>query len=29
MTLNLLKEQGRSRVDNYFRKKNREHTKLY
>jgi hypothetical protein len=29
MTLNLLKEQGRSRVDKYFKKKNKEHTKLY
>lgn len=29
MTLNLLKEQGRSRIDKYFKKKNKEHTKLY
>lgn len=29
MTLNLMREQGRSRVDKYFKKKNKEHTKLY
>jgi len=29
MTLNLKKDEGRSRVDKYFKKKNFEHTKTY
>lgn len=29
MTLNEMKEKGRSRVDKYFQKKNKEHTRLY
>jgi hypothetical protein len=29
MTLNVKKEQGRSRVDKFFKKKNMEHTMTY
>ncbi len=29
MTLNLMREQGRSRVDKFFKDKNKQHTKLY
>ncbi len=29
MTLNLMKEKGRSRIDKYFKKRNSEHNKLY
>lgn len=29
MTLNLMRDQGRSRIDKYFKKKNKEHTRQY
>lgn len=29
MTVNLMKEEGRSRIDKFYHQKNREHTSLY